>query len=215
MLPASRNLEVVSRSAENDTQWVDAELDRVLRTCGIGDRVLAVAGVEDIGVVAGAADQNVGIGRARQRVVTGPAVDRRDVEQRHSAHVDRVVATRARDHVRATDAVDDLDTVRRRELVEPERVVTVSALRRVRARAAVEQVVFQLDYLPVLATYLTMAAIAAALLIHDWRTNGKLGYTSKIGAAYVFGQQLLHVPISSSSAFSELTLFLSSLMYYR
>jgi hypothetical protein len=36
------------------------------------------------------------------------------------------------------------------------------------------QVLFQLDYLPVLATYLTMAAIAAALLVHDWRTNGRL-----------------------------------------
>ena len=77
------------------------------------------------------------------------------------------------------------------------------------------QVVFQLDYLPVLATYLTMAAIAAALLIHDRRTTGKFGYASKVGAAVVFGQQLLHIPISTSAAFADLTHFLGSLVYYR
>ena len=77
------------------------------------------------------------------------------------------------------------------------------------------QVVFQLGYLPVLATYLTMAAMAAALIAYDWRTNGKLSFASKVGGAYVFGQELLHVPISQSAAFSDLTLWLASLMYYR
>jgi uncharacterized membrane protein len=77
------------------------------------------------------------------------------------------------------------------------------------------QVVFQLDYLPVLATYLTMAAIATAILIHDWRTTHRISTASKIGAAVVFGQQLLHVPISRSDAFGELTGFLASLVYYR
>jgi hypothetical protein len=77
------------------------------------------------------------------------------------------------------------------------------------------QVVFQLDYLPVLATYLTMAAIATAILVHDWRTTGRIGGASKIGAAVVFGQQLLHVPISKSDTFVELTGFLASLVYYR
>jgi hypothetical protein len=77
------------------------------------------------------------------------------------------------------------------------------------------QVVFQLDYLPVLATYLTMAAIATAILAHDWRTTRKISGASKIGAAVVFGQQLLHLPISRSHAFTELTGFLASLVYYR
>ena len=77
------------------------------------------------------------------------------------------------------------------------------------------QVLFQLDYLPVLATYLTMAAIATAILVHQWRTTGKISMTSKVGAAVVFGQQLLHVPISRSDTFAEVTSFLSSLVYYR
>jgi hypothetical protein len=77
------------------------------------------------------------------------------------------------------------------------------------------QVVFQLDYLPVLATYLTMAALAMAILVHDWRTTRKISSASMIGAAVVFGQQLLHWPISQSDMFAELTRFVASLVYYR
>ena len=77
------------------------------------------------------------------------------------------------------------------------------------------QVLGQLDYLPVLATYLTMAAIAAALVLHDWRANGKLNFGTKVGAAVVFGQELLHWPITRSDAFHEVARFLTSLVYYR
>jgi hypothetical protein len=77
------------------------------------------------------------------------------------------------------------------------------------------QVLFQLDYLPVLATYLTMSAIAVAILVQQWRTTGGISTTSKIGAAVVFGQQLLHVPITRSDAFADLATFMASLVYYR
>jgi hypothetical protein len=76
------------------------------------------------------------------------------------------------------------------------------------------QVLGQLDYLPVLATYLTMAAIAVAILTHDWRTNGKLTFASRIGAAIVFGQVLLHLPITRSHAFAEVSSYVSSLARY-
>lgn len=77
------------------------------------------------------------------------------------------------------------------------------------------QVLGQLNYLPVPATYLTMAAIAAALIVHDYRTNGRLSFASKVGGAIVFGQQLLHVPITRSGPFAELLSFLTSLVHYR
>lgn len=77
------------------------------------------------------------------------------------------------------------------------------------------QVALQLDYLPVVATYLTMVALAAALIVHDWRANGKLSFASKVGGAYVFGEQLLHVPISQSAAFASLAEWLGGLVYYR
>lgn len=77
------------------------------------------------------------------------------------------------------------------------------------------QVVFQLDYLPVLATYSTMALLATAILVHDWRTTRTINGASKIGAAFVFGQALLHGPIAHSGAFMKTAAFLSSLVYYR
>lgn len=77
------------------------------------------------------------------------------------------------------------------------------------------QVAFQLDYLPVVATYVTMAAIAAAMLYYDWRTLGRFSKASLIGAAVVYGQQLLHWPISHSEAFAGVVRFLSGLIYYR
>jgi len=77
------------------------------------------------------------------------------------------------------------------------------------------QVLFELNYLPVVATYLTMAAIAAAILVHDWRTTGKIHFASKVGAAVVFGQMLLHFPISRSDTFHDVAHFLTSLVYYR
>ena len=77
------------------------------------------------------------------------------------------------------------------------------------------QVLGQLDYLPVVATYLTMAAIAAAILVHEWRSTGRIGTTSRIGAGWVFGQELLHAPIAHSQAFVNFTGFLSGLIYYR
>jgi hypothetical protein len=77
------------------------------------------------------------------------------------------------------------------------------------------QVLFELNYLPVVGTYLTMAAIAAAILAHDWRANGKIHFASKIGAAVVFGQMLLHFPITRSQTFHEVAGFLTSLVYYR
>jgi hypothetical protein len=77
------------------------------------------------------------------------------------------------------------------------------------------QVVLQLDYLPVVATYLTMAAIAAAILFFDWRTLGKFSKASVVGASVVYGQQLLHWPISNSDAFAGFVRYLSSLIYYR
>jgi hypothetical protein len=77
------------------------------------------------------------------------------------------------------------------------------------------QVVFQLDYLPVVATYLTMAAIAAAILVYDRRTLGKFSTASVIGASVVYAQQLLHWPIANSEAFAGVVSFLRGLIYYR
>jgi len=76
-------------------------------------------------------------------------------------------------------------------------------------------VAFHLDYLPVLATYLTMAALALSIVVYDWRTLGKPSRASIIGASVVIGLQLLHWPVSRSDAFGRFQDLLAGLVYYR
>jgi hypothetical protein len=69
--------------------------------------------------------------------------------------------------------------------------------------------------LPLVWTYLTMDAMVAAIVIQDWRENGKPGRASITGAVLIIGTHLLHVPISNSGAFAEFCMFLGSLSGYR
>jgi len=73
----------------------------------------------------------------------------------------------------------------------------------------------ELTRLPLLATYLTLDALAIAILIHDWRTLGKLNAASLTGAAFVFVPQLLQPLIVDSAAFASLSALLADLTHYR
>jgi hypothetical protein len=73
----------------------------------------------------------------------------------------------------------------------------------------------ELTRLPLLATYLTLDALAIAILIHDRRTGGKLSAASLIGAAFVFVPQLLQPLIVDSAAFASLSAMLAELVHYR
>lgn len=77
------------------------------------------------------------------------------------------------------------------------------------------QVALSLPDLPVMATYLTMDAIVAALLIYDWRTLNRISGASMIGVAIVLVPQVLHVPLAGSEAFAGFCRVLADLMYYR
>lgn len=72
-----------------------------------------------------------------------------------------------------------------------------------------------LSRLPVLATYLTLDAFAVAMLLYDWRTSGRITKASVIGAAFVFGPQLLQPFIVDTAGFDGLTQALAGLVYYR
>lgn len=69
--------------------------------------------------------------------------------------------------------------------------------------------------LPVLATYLTMDFLAAAILVHDWRTMGRISKASLVGAGLILLQQLLHGPVAGSDAFAGFSHLLTDLVYYR
>ena len=74
---------------------------------------------------------------------------------------------------------------------------------------------FGLTNLPLPAMYLTLDAMISAILIHDWRTTGKISTTSIIGAAFIIIPELLHAPIAGSGTFAGLCNVLTDLAHYR
>ena len=76
-------------------------------------------------------------------------------------------------------------------------------------------VLFGLTEAPLLATFLTMDAMALAVLIHHWRTTHSIGAMAITGAAFVLVPQLLCIPIVNSEAFVSLTGALTDLARYR
>ena len=69
--------------------------------------------------------------------------------------------------------------------------------------------------LPLLATYLTLDALAIAMLVNDWRTNGRITPASVTGAAFVFVPQLLYPFLVDSAAFASLAFAIGELSGYR
>jgi hypothetical protein len=77
------------------------------------------------------------------------------------------------------------------------------------------QVTLGLVDAPVLATYMTMDVLLAAILIYDWRTLGKASRVSVLGAVVILGVQLAHGPIVTSAVFADFCSWISSAAYYR
>jgi hypothetical protein len=77
------------------------------------------------------------------------------------------------------------------------------------------QVPFGLDYIPVLPLYLTLNSMALAILVQEWRSTGKIGKYSMIGAGWIFVQSLVHVPIVHSDWFLAAVRFVAGLIRYR
>jgi hypothetical protein len=74
---------------------------------------------------------------------------------------------------------------------------------------------FGLDTIPVLPLYLTLGAMAAAILLHEWRRLGRVGGYSMIGAGFLLLQLMLHAPVAGSDAFAEFCRQVAGLVHYR
>lgn len=74
---------------------------------------------------------------------------------------------------------------------------------------------FGLVDVPLLATYLTLDALALAMLVHDWRVDRKIHSASVVGAAFVFGPQLLYPVIVGTAPFASLVAWIGGLAHYR
>ena len=72
-----------------------------------------------------------------------------------------------------------------------------------------------LPYVPFLLTYLTMDALLAAVLWHEWRLTGRISRMTGIGAAIVFVPQLLIRVIAWQPWWADVVHFMGSLVYYR
>lgn len=74
---------------------------------------------------------------------------------------------------------------------------------------------FGLDTIPVIPLYLTLDAMALAILVHEWHHQGRIGRYSMIGAGWLLMQQILHVPVVESEAFLSFCQYVASLVHYR
>jgi hypothetical protein len=77
------------------------------------------------------------------------------------------------------------------------------------------QVPFELNYIPVLPLYLTLNSLALAVLVQEWRSTGKIGKYSMIGAGWIFVQSAIHVQVVHSDWFLEAVRFVAGLIRYR
>ena len=74
---------------------------------------------------------------------------------------------------------------------------------------------FGLPTIPVVPLYLTLDALAIAILVHEWRRTGTVGRYSLIGAGFLLLQQALHVPVAGSEAFVGFCQQVAGLVRYR
>lgn len=74
---------------------------------------------------------------------------------------------------------------------------------------------FQLPAIPVLPLYLTLDALAIAILAYEWRRKGAIGAYSLVGAGWLVLQQSLHVPVAGSAWFADFCTVVAGFVRYR
>lgn len=72
-----------------------------------------------------------------------------------------------------------------------------------------------LNYFPVLPMYLTLDAMALAILVHEWRSLGRISGYSWLGVAWIVMQQLLHYPATHSEWFAAVVYDIAGMVRYR
>jgi hypothetical protein len=68
---------------------------------------------------------------------------------------------------------------------------------------------------PILPMYLTLDAMAAAILIHQWRSARRISGYTMFGVGWILVQQALHYPVTHSQWFADFVYALSGMMHYR
>jgi hypothetical protein len=79
----------------------------------------------------------------------------------------------------------------------------------------VYMVPLELSVFPVLPMYLTLDAMAIAILLHEWRSNQRISGYTWLGVAWIVAQQLLHYPVTHAQWFADWLYDFSDIMRYR
>ncbi|MGA0806627.1 MAG: hypothetical protein ACO3PV_08955 [Pseudohongiellaceae bacterium] len=74
---------------------------------------------------------------------------------------------------------------------------------------------FGLSAFPVLPMYLTLDAMALAIMLHEWRRLGRISGWTMVGVGWILLQQLLHYPVTHSEWFAHFLYELTSMVRYR
>jgi len=68
---------------------------------------------------------------------------------------------------------------------------------------------------PITAMYLTLDAMAVAIIVQEWRSTGRVGLYTRIGVAWILVQQALHYPVTHSQWFADFVYAVGGMMHYR
>jgi hypothetical protein len=71
------------------------------------------------------------------------------------------------------------------------------------------------DPVPTFWLYLTLWSMAAAILAHQWRTTGRIGGYSLLGAGWILVEGALHEAVVGSPAFERAAAVILGLAHYR
>jgi hypothetical protein len=72
-----------------------------------------------------------------------------------------------------------------------------------------------LQTFPIVAMYLTLDAMAAAIVVHEWRRTGSVGKYTWIGVGWLIAQQAVHWAIIDTAFFAGVVRSLGALAGYR
>jgi hypothetical protein len=72
-----------------------------------------------------------------------------------------------------------------------------------------------LEPIPVVPLYLTLWSMALAILVHEWRRNGRISRYSMVGAGWIVIEGVMHKLVVHSPAFDRLAANILGLVHYR
>jgi hypothetical protein len=72
-----------------------------------------------------------------------------------------------------------------------------------------------LSSFPILPMYLTLDAMALAILVHEWRNRARISAYTLVGVGWILVQQALHYPVTHADWFAAFVYDVSGMVRYR